>query len=90
MLIHIDFFKPSGKWYEGGDVEIRDGSYLWSDDLKQQIVNNQDILMDGWQDCEYTVVLTDTPENISDSNYRGFFRHMFHAGSFKGLKRAKD
>lgn len=88
MFIQIDWFKESGKWGYGGEIEIKDNTYLWSDDFKQQIVNNQDIIQDGWQESDYWHVLTsDTHADSLSPNYRGFFKYYFAPGSFKGVKR---
>lgn len=86
MFIQIDFFKPTGKWYSGGTVELTDGTYLWKDDFKQQIVNNQKIMCDGWQEHDWIVVVRDTPANELNPSYNGFFYHLFLAGAFKGIK----
>lgn len=85
MKIRVDWFKPSGKWYAGGEVEIGD-LYLFDDELKQAIVDNQNHIGEGWQGY-YDVVTSDTEENWRDESYTKFFKHLFHSGKFLGIKR---
>ena len=88
MKIRVDFYRPSGKWYEGGEVEIGNAK-LWRGDLPQAIVNNQNILTDGWQeqDCYY-VVTSDLIEcDNDDLNCYDFVKALFLPDKFKGLKR---
>jgi hypothetical protein len=33
MKIKYDWFKDSGKWYEGGEANVPDNLFLFSDDL---------------------------------------------------------
>lgn len=86
MKICIDFFRTTGKWYNGGEVEIKDGTYLWSPDFKQQIVENQAVLKDGWQD-HFHVVTRDLDENSRNPEYHQFFYHFFPVGSFVGIEK---
>ena len=85
MKIRVDFYKPSGKWYEGGEVKIGEAR-LWKGDLPQAIINNQNILFDGWQNEEYYYVVTDDiPELFNDPNYKEFFKALFRPQAFKNL-----
>jgi hypothetical protein len=85
MKIQVDFYKPSGKWHEGGEVEIGNAR-LWKGDLPQAIVNNQNILTDGWQHYEYYYVITnDIPELFNDPNYKEFFKALFKPEIFGNL-----
>jgi len=87
MKIRVTWFKSSGKYYTSGEVEIKDGTYLWSPDFEQQLVNNQEIMQDGWQNSDYYYVLTqDTPES---EKHGGFFFNLFPRGSFKGILKTK-
>jgi hypothetical protein len=56
--IRVDFYKESGKWYAGGNVLVN--HHLFQDGFRQDIVNNQQILFDGWQG-NY-IVVTDNLE----------------------------
>jgi hypothetical protein len=87
MFIQIDWYRETGKWAYGGEIEIGDGTFLWHNDFKQQIVNNQNIINDGWQDSDYYhVVVSDTHADSLSPNYRGFFKHYFPPGSFNGIR----
>src|SRR5687767_3640388 len=88
MFIQIDWFKQTGKWAYGGETQVQDGTYLFDEDFKQQIVNNQKIILDGWQDSDfYHIVISDTHADSLSPNYRGFFKYYFAPGSFKGIKK---
>lgn len=87
MKIRVDFFRESGKWYEGGIVDIGDAK-LWKGDIQQAIVDNQEILKDGWQNQDYFYVTTrDLPETYDDPEYKEFFIHLFAPHKFRGLKK---
>ena len=88
MIIQVDWFKNSGKWWYGGPLEIRDDTYLWSDDFKQQIVDNQKIIGDNWQESDYYYVVTrNHPGDEMSPNFRGFHFYLFKPGAFKGIKK---
>ena len=76
MLLNINFFKPSGKWYTGGTVEVSSQLYEM-DELIQDIVNNQDLLVDGWQG-DFDVVIEAVDEN-------DFATHLFKSDRFIGI-----
>lgn len=77
--INVDFFKPqSGKWYSGGTVKV--DHYLFEKEFKQDIVNNQKVLHDGWQG-EFVIV---TDNNNDDDP---FAKRIFRAEEFIGVRR---
>lgn len=89
LIIKVDFFKPSGKWYNGGNVNIGNAR-LWKGDIPQAIVNNQTIISDGWQDTNYyTVVVQDLSENMAKVEYKEFCTALFSPSKFFGLKRGE-
>ena len=60
----LNFYKPSGKWYTSGTAETT--HYLFEDGFKQDIINTQDALVDGWNsDGYFTVVVQNVPEDDS-------------------------
>jgi len=64
--ILLDFYKPSGKWYGSGTAETT--HFLFEDGFKQDIVNTQDALIDGWNSNEYfTVAVRNDPEDESSA-----------------------
>lgn len=77
--IRVDFYKDSGKWYSGGKVKV--SHHLFEEEFKQDIVDNQSILHDGWQGR--FIVVTD---NIGDDPY--FAKAVFHLGEFSGVKKS--
>lgn len=82
-LIKIDFFKKgSGKWYSGGEVEV--SHYIYDDGFLQDIVNNQTILRDGWQDEDFFNVVT---RNVDDDGDEPYAHHLFDSSRFVGLVR---
>lgn len=87
MFIKVDWFKSTGKWYGSGVINITDGILLHDAEFKQEIVNNQQILLDGWQENDYYVVTRETPGDEMSPNFHGFFAHLFMPDAFKGMKR---
>lgn len=87
MIIQVDWFKDSGKWYSGTVVEIPDDCHIWSDNFKQEIVNNQDTMMDGWQNSDYYVVTRSHAADELSPNSRSFYHRLFNKGDFKGIKK---
>lgn len=76
--IYVTFYKPSGRWWASGPVEVTHQLFEM-DRLKQDIVNNQDILTEGWQDDDFIVTIT---QNSPDDP---FFTYLFPQGSFAGM-----
>lgn len=82
MKIQVDFYKPSGKWYAGGEVEIGDAK-PYDDDLLYIIWENQQILTSKHSKY-YTVVTNDTPDNDADPNYHYCFKSILQIGVYNG------
>lgn len=76
--IRVDFFRESGKWYSGGEVKVN--HLLFEDEFKQDIVDNQEILHDGWQGS-YIVVTDD----VEDDGL--FSKAVFLPSQFKYLRK---
>ena len=76
QLIDVNFYKISGKWYAGSQAVVN--HFLFQDGFKQDIVNTQDCLVDGWQEDAF-VVVTSAPEHVN-----GFFERIFFPGEFSG------
>lgn len=77
--IYVNFYLPSGKWYTSGPVEVTHQLFE-TDELKQDIVNNQGILTDGWQG-EYIVTI----DHINPRD--PFFTHLFPQGAFANIRK---
>lgn len=84
MNIEVEFYRPTGKYYSGGIVQIPDDCELWHDNFKQEIINNQKILIDGWQGSYY-VLTNDTKENFIQRNYNRFYKRLFQPHEFAGI-----
>ena len=78
MKVKVNFYKQSGKWYAGGIVDIGNVSVHSTNALEQAIVDNQGILMDGWQGQYYVVV-----DNVSDDD--DFCMRLYVAKAFRGI-----
>lgn len=76
--IRVDFYKESGKWYAGGEVEVEHD--LFQEEFRQDIVNNQQILHDGWQGN--FIVVTN---NLPDDNL--FAMQVFLPSRFLGISK---
>jgi len=85
LVIRVDWFKSSGKWAYGGEVNVGHARLWMGDAFKQAIVSNQDIIRDGWQNNDWVVVTRDLSEEWAKREYREFSSQYYPAGSFNGL-----
>ena len=76
--IYVNFYKQTGEWYASGPVEVSHLLFAM-DRLKQDIVNNQDILTEGWQDDDFIVTIGQIDPDDP------FFTYLFPQGSFAGM-----
>lgn len=68
--VQVDFFTGKGNWKYGGVVEVE--HMFWDDGFKQDIVNNQSIINDGWQG-EFIVVTSNVDDSCSvDTDETGY------------------
>lgn len=73
MIIEVNFYKPSGKWYSWGDVNIGDAR-LWKGDVYAAILKNQNILEEGVADHYFIVTSNARPGPEDDpSQAHGLF-----------------
>lgn len=77
--INVDFYKLSGKWYAGGSVTVH--HYDFDDAFKQDIVDNQEILVDGWQRDNFIVVT----DNLNEDD--PFAKRFYEDGAFSDFHR---
>ena len=82
MKIRVDFYKDTGKWYEGGIVDIGNTPGWDTGAVKQAIVDYQNIMNDGWQNQGYYYVVVG---NVSDDD--DFCMRHFKTTDFFGMKR---
>ena len=82
MLINVNFYKETGKWYAEGVVEVEHKLYEL-EELKQDIIDNQDILVDSWNmHSEFFVVIS----LFESDDEHAFAERLFHPHEFDGLK----
>jgi hypothetical protein len=85
-IIRVDWFKRSGKWYAGQELDVGD-TKLYDDAFKQVIVDKQTQLYDGWQG-EFHVVTRDLDKHHELSEYKEFYMQLFDAAQFVGILRS--
>lgn len=72
MLIQVDFYKSTGKWYAGGKVEI--DKLAHEDGILENIINRQTMLTHV---IDMYVVVNDIPESSNDPNYRTTYSRLY-------------
>jgi len=84
MTIEVNWFKPSGKWYASARVTMK-AAHIFEDAFKQNLVNAQAELFDGWQDNGYYVTTQNAePYNVGEVP---FALCLWKPDAFKGLRR---
>ncbi|RHW37301.1 hypothetical protein D1B31_16170 [Neobacillus notoginsengisoli] len=78
--ISVTFYKESGKYYSSGTAVVN--HFMFEDGYKQDIVNTQDCLRDGWQEHSDFYVVTSASDDVD-----GFHEALYKPGAFKGIKR---
>jgi hypothetical protein len=84
MKIRVTFFKLGGKFYETGIVDVGDAR-LFNGGIPQAIVNNQQILVEGWQGHYHVVVENDHELTPEESVAGEFCLRLFDASVFRGM-----
>lgn len=74
--INLTFFKKSGKFYTNGKAIVN--HFMFDDEYKQDIVNTQNGMMDGWQGGYYLVT-------SSDDDAVGFHEALYTPEEFMGI-----
>ncbi len=74
MLIQVDFFKDTGKWYAGGMVEISFEAYEPANIIRTAIYQSQKIVN---HPEEFHMVVDDIPESKVDPNYRTTYSRLY-------------
>lgn len=74
MLVQVDFYKDTGKWYSGGEVEC--DKMPWEDGIRESIEKNQQILTNI--DPSFYMVVSDLTESEKDRNYRYTYSRLYH------------
>lgn len=80
QLIDVTFYKRSGKYYGRSYAIVN--HFLFEEEFKQDIVDTQKALMDGWQEGNDFYVVTTAPKHVN-----GFYESIFMPGAFAGYKK---
>lgn len=77
MIVHVKFFKPSGKYYSGGNVDVGDAR-LWKGNLRDAILKHQQILVPHAPEHYYMVVTSPEPGPGEDKTDNYFAEALYH------------
>lgn len=80
LKVKVTFYKRGGKFYSNGYAYVN--HFLFEDEYRQDIVDTQDSLMDGWQNDEFYVTVTEHDDSTQHFNER-----LFMPGAFAGFRR---
>jgi len=83
MLIQVNWYKDTGKWYTEDMIEIK--PLPWEDGIRKAILENQKALTKGWENNNFYVVVSDIPESTNDPNYRMIYSRLYKPGDFLNL-----
>lgn len=83
--VKLIFYKGNGKFYTGGEATVK--HWLYEDEYKQDIVDTQNALIEGWQNSDFYVQVTEH-ENYAGKSVDTFDEHLFTIGAFKGLEKS--
>lgn len=86
--IRVNFWKPTGKWYESCVVEFPN-RHMSEEEIKQHIVDDQSALDRAWTlRSEYYVTLDSHPGDYEDvpPKQSCFFNRLYKPGDFAGYK----
>lgn len=87
MVIRVDWYKESGKWYCGQELEIGDAKLWQGERFLQAIVDGQTELVDSWPG-DFHVVTGDLQKYDDDPNYTDFSHALFGAGRWVGMQKS--
>ena len=78
QVVNLTFYKLSGKYYTSGTAVVN--HHLFEDEYKQDIVNTQNGMRDGWPGNYFVVV-------SSDDNVTGFQEALFLPDDFANIRK---
>jgi len=81
QMIDVTFFKKTGKFYANTYAVVN--HFIFEEGFKQDIVNTQEALREGWQG-DFIVVVT-APKHVN-----GFFEGLFYPEEFEGIKKEME
>ena len=77
MLIQVDWYKETGKWYCGALVEVNAKPFENEKVINEIIKNQSEIIKDWWMPKQKYMVLNDIPESVADPNYRTTYARLY-------------
>lgn len=87
LVIRVDFFKTSGKWYAGGEVNIGNARMWQGDDAFQRaIIENQKIMNGCNWIGRYHVVTSDLSNLWAREDYHEFNLALMPIGHWSSLR----
>lgn len=90
LEVRVDFFKPSGKWYAGGTVNVGPARLWQGRDVFLRAVWERQQILGGSGGAYWTVVTGDLPENEARADYREFSRAVLQVGQDVDPDRVAD
>ena len=82
--VKVTFFAPTGKYKYSAVATVN--HFIFEPEFKQDIVNTQDGIHDGWQGQFY--VLTDMYDEADyDDPHASFVTRLYHPRDFAGIKK---
>lgn len=76
QIVNVTFYKLSGKYYTSGTAVVN--HFEFEDGYKQDIVNSQNAINEGWQGNYYVVV-------NADDDAVGFHDRLYKPEDFIGI-----
>lgn len=73
MLLQVDFYKVTGKWYAGGEVEC--DKLPWETGVLDSVLQNQKILSGTGRN--FIIVLSDLSKSEQDRNYKMTYSRIY-------------
>lgn len=77
--VQVDFYKPSGKWYAGGRVELFANPWDSKEEILAALWVAQSHVI-GIRGRDFTIVIDDLPESKADPNYRTCWKMVLQIG----------
>lgn len=81
MKVWFDLYKPSGKWYAGGAVEMEDQEpFDPNESILETFWRNQDFMNGNCHKSLYTIISDDLDSARNDSEYKTLWKQVLQIG----------
>lgn len=84
--LNVNWHTSTGKWYTHGRVKVT-LPIQSIQDLKQEILDNQDSMADGWENHGYYVHVCTTDSQDTDPTFPYFATFLLLPDGFKGMRK---